>query len=407
MPRRMVLLLALAACAPAPEVDDRPVEHTGPVETYGFLTRLGDDTVAAERISRSATALVSDAVDQWPIVRQRHTEFAIAPDGRLSRMVMEITTPSGTTEDDRFRRVLARFTPDSVHVTIHQASRTTARSFATEGALTVPHVSMLYGVIEFEIMAALQRAASVDSGQELLFRQFYPDRDVGPSFVLHRGRVVPQGPGRIELRHDWLAGTGVVTVDTAGRLLHYDGDRTTYKVQVERLADPPDVEAIAASLVARERAAGPRALSVRDTARGTIGPATLEVDYGRPIARGRVLLGNVISYDRVWRTGANAATQFTTSAPLTIGGLDLPAGSYTLWTVPHRDGAELILNAETGQWGTGYDATRDVGRVPLRVEDLATPVDTFTIAVVPRDGRSGALTFAWGPFRWTAEVVVR
>ena len=61
-------------------------------------------------------------------------------------------------------------------------------------------------------------------------------------------------------------------------------------------------------------------LSVRDTARATIGAASFSVDYSRPLARGRTLLGNVISYDRVWRTGANAATQFTTSAPITIGG---------------------------------------------------------------------------------------
>lgn len=406
MHRPLVLLLALAACAAPADLDDRPVVHTGPVETHGFITRLGVDTVAAERISRSATALISDAVDRWPLVRQRHTELEIAPDGRLSRMVMDITTPSGTSEDARFRRVVAVFTPDSVHVTIRQASGTTGRSFATEGALTVPHVSMLYGVIEFEIAAALQRAEAPDSGQELPFRQFYPDRDVGPSFVLHRGRVIPLGPGRVELRHDWLAGAGDVTVDSLGRMLHYDGDRSTYKVQVDRLDDPPDVAAIGAALAAAEQRTGARALSVRDTARGTIGTAELEVDYGRPIARGRELLGNVVPYDRVWRTGANAATQFTTSAPLTVGGLDLPAGSYTLWTVPRRDGADLVVNGETGQWGTSYDASRDVGRVPLRVERAEPAVDTFTVTIVPRDARHGELVLSWGPFRWSAAIDV-
>ena len=167
------------------------------------------------------------------------------------------------------------------------------------------------------------------------FRQFYPDRDVGPSFTLHKGYVIPHAGGKVELRHDWLAGTGDVTVDSSGRMLTYSGTRSTYKVAVTRTATPPDVEAIGSRLAAAEQRTGQQQLSVRDTARATIGAATFSVDYGRPMARGRTLLGDVISYDRVWRTGANAATQFTTSAPITLAGLSLPAGTYTLWTAPH------------------------------------------------------------------------
>src|SRR6185369_1251224 len=99
------------------------------------------------------------------------------------------------------------------------------------------------------------------------------------------------------------------------------------KVAVVRTTTVPDIDSIADRLAAAERRTGQRQLSVRDTARATIGAATFSVDYGRPLARGRVLLGNVISYDRVWRTGANAATQLTTSAPITLAGLSLPAGT--------------------------------------------------------------------------------
>ena len=106
-------------------------------------------------------------------------------------------------------------------------------------------------------------------------------------------------------------------------------------------------------------------LSVRDTARATIGAATLSVDYGRPLARGRVLLGNILPFDEVWRTGANAATQFTTSAPITLAGMRVPAGTYTLWTVPRKDGhADLIVNKQSGQWGTEYDEKQDLGKAP-------------------------------------------
>ena len=164
----------------------------------------------------------------------------------------------------------------------------------------------------------------------------------------------------MELRHSWLSGTGDVTVDTSGRMLAYSGVRSTYKVAVERTNTPPDIDSIGDRLAAAERRTGlSQARHRRDTARGSIGAAAILVDYGRPLARGRTLLGDVISYDRIWRTGANAATQLTTSAPITLAGLSLPAGTYTLWTVPRVHGVDLIVNRQTGQWGTEYSRAKD------------------------------------------------
>jgi hypothetical protein len=298
---------------------------------------------------------------------------------------------------------------ERVSISVRDSSGARDTSFATRGAITVPHVSMMYSVIELEIAAALRQAAATGlaQGDSVMFRQFYPDRDVGPSFTLHRGYVHPRPGGKVELRHDWLAGTGDVTVDSAGRMLTYSGQRTTYKVGVSRTATPPDIDAIGDRLAAAERRTGQQQLSVRDTTRATIGGARFTVDYGRPLARGRTLLGNVISYDRVWRTGANAATQFTTSAPITLAGLSLPAGTYTLWTVPHVGGVDLIVNKQTGQWGTEYSRAQDLGRAPMKVDSVNTPVDKFTIAIEPSDARHGTLVMSWGTFRWTAPVFVQ
>jgi hypothetical protein len=115
----------------------------------------------------------------------------------------------------------------------------------------------------------------------------------------------------------------------------------------------------------------------------------------------------VIPYDRVWRTGANAATQFTTSAPVTLAGLLLPAGTYTLWTAPHVSRVDLIVNKQTGQWGTSYDRAQDLGTAPMKSDSVATPVEKFTISIEPSDAKHGTLTMAWGPFRWTAPIVVK
>lgn len=398
MTRSQLFVLLLLACHPAP-----PPEH------YGFVAVLGNDTVAVERIARSPTRLVTDGVDRWPFVRRRHSEFDLAPDGTIRHMVMDVRTPNGRTPAERGRRVTADFSGEKVSISVRDSAGVRDTAFATGGAITVPHVSMMYSVIELEIGAALRRAAATKlaPGDSILFRQFYPDRDVGPSFVLHRGWVHPEAGGKVELRHDWLSGTGDVTVDSAGRMLTYSGVRSTYKVAVARTAAPPDIDSLTTRFAAAEHATGLQQLSVRDTTRATIGAAALTVDYGRPLARGRTLLGNVIPYDRVWRTGANAATQLTTSAPITLAGLSLPAGTYTLWTVPHVHGVDLIVNRQTGQWGTEYRRAMDLGTAPMTSDSVDPPVEKFTISIEARDARHGTLAMVWGAFRWTVPILVQ
>ncbi len=388
----------LAACA-----------DSGPTEQYGFVTLLGRDTVSVERVSRSPGRMVSDIVDRFPFVRQRHSEFELTADGRIKRMVMDVRTPSGATPAARGRRVIADVSDDGVRISVRDSAGVRDTAFTATNAIIVPHVSMMYSVIELEVAAALRRAAAqgLKAGEGVQFRQFYPDRDVGPSFTLHQGVVKPLDNTRVELRHDWLAGAGDITVDSAGRMLTYAGARSTYLVVVTRTAELPDVEAIGAQFAQAEQRAGANQLSVRDTARASIGIATLSVDYSRPLARGRALLGAVIPFNSVWRTGANAATHFTTSAPITVAGLKLAAGTYTLWTIPRPDGVDLVVNTQTGQWGTGYNQTRDLGRAPLQTQVLTDTVEKFTVDITSRDSKRGELSLSWGTFRWTAPIQVQ
>ena len=123
--------------------------------------------------------------------------------------------------------------------------------------------------------------------------------------------------------------------------------------------------------------------------------------------RGRKLLGDMIPYDRVWRTGANAATQFTTSAPIKLAGMQVPAGTYTLWTVPHTNGADLIVNKETGQWGTEYRSSHNLGTAKMTTEASSSPVEAFTISIVQSAEKHGILVMEWGSFKWTAPIEVQ
>jgi hypothetical protein len=392
----VVLALTLVACAAG-----------APPERYGYLALLGRDTVSVERVTRTGNTLVSDEVDRFPRVRRRHTTITLGRDGGIRRLEMDIRTPSEPAAQ-QLRHVVVDVGDDSVTITKRDSTGVVRRAFASGGALTMGQLPQMYSLTDLYFQAALARAesAKLAPGDSVGLRQFYIDREFD-RFPLGRGFVRPLANQRAELWHDWLSGVGEATFDSSRHMLAYSGARSTYKVDVKRLAEQPDVEAIGERFAALEtRQGGAAQLSVRDTARGEIGAARFTVDYGRPLARGRVLLGNVVPYNYVWRTGANAATQFSTSVPIVLGGLRLPAGMYTLWTVPREQGVDLIVNSQTGQWGTGYNRQLDVGRSAMTRAALAAPVEKFTISIVPTDGRHGTLVMEWGTFRWTAPIVI-
>ena len=166
-------------------------------------------------------------------------------------------------------------------------------------------------------------------------------------------------------------------------------------------ATPASAEAPAETVMA----SAPAQASPRDTARGTAGAATVLVDYGRPSRRGRGIFGGLVPYDQVWRTGANAATTIVFGAPVQLGGRPVDAGTYTLYSVPARNGWTLVVNRQTGQWGTSYDQAQDLVRVPMEVSRAATPVDTFTISV--ESGENARLVFAWDTLQGTVTVKAR
>ena len=139
--------------------------------------------------------------------------------------------------------------------------------------------------------------------------------------------------------------------------------------------------------------AGERAASPRDTVRGTVGSAELLVDYGRPSRRSREIFGALVPYGQVWRTGANAATTLVVGAPVQLGGQPLPAGTYTLYSLPAAGEWTLIVNGQTGQWGTEYAEARDVLRVPMTVSRIE-PVDTFRITI-EGGAAEGRMVLAW------------
>jgi hypothetical protein len=139
----------------------------------------------------------------------------------------------------------------------------------------------------------------------------------------------------------------------------------------------------------------------------TIGAATITIDYARPSMRGRKIMGELVPYDKVWRTGANAATTLKTSAALEIGGTLVPAGTYTLYTLPGEKAWKLIINKQTGQWGTQYDQAQDLARVDLKAGATAGPVEQFAITLAGTGAAAGLLTMEWENTKLTIPFAVK
>lgn len=131
---------------------------------------------------------------------------------------------------------------------------------------------------------------------------------------------------------------------------------------------------------------------------------TVTIDYSRPSAKGRKVMGGLVPYGQVWRTGANEATSFVTTADLSIGGTTVPAGKYTLYSLPGENAWKLIINKETGQWGTKYDEKQDLSRIDMKVAKTGAPVEQFTISLDKAGADSATLKLEWENTSGSVEI---
>ena len=130
--------------------------------------------------------------------------------------------------------------------------------------------------------------------------------------------------------------------------------------------------------------------------------ANVSVTYGRPYLRDRVVGETVEPLEgSVWRLGADEATTLVTDGDIMVGAAHVPAGEYTLWTLTTGDATELIINAETGQWGTAYDPSRDLDRTAMTVGTLDTPAEQLTLFLENRE-----LRFEWGSMVASVPILV-
>jgi hypothetical protein len=155
-------------------------------------------------------------------------------------------------------------------------------------------------------------------------------------------------------------------------------------------------------------------VSPADVSGAVIDGSRVTVYYGRPYTKdpktgeARKIWGGLVPFGQVWRTGANEATMLVTQQPLDFGGVTIPAGAVTLFTLPQEDGtAKLIINRQLGQWGSQYDEKQDIARVDLKNDTLPNPVDQFTMSVEKNPAGGGMLKMSWENTQYSVPFTVK
>jgi hypothetical protein len=388
----LIVLGAVAGCATtgsgsAGDVVAASRPTTDAVDSAVFVTRLGVDTVAIERVVYAPRRVDADVLLRIPATTRTQYVLERSPGGELARMEA-ITQHPLARRDPPTRRESVTRVGDSLLVETHSDSQARRRTVASADTHVLPFIDVVHW--PFELALTRARAAGQPRAEQPLLSgsrvQSFPIADLGPDSmtITHPAR-----------------GTMRVRVDARGRLMALDAGATTRKLLVERRPWMSDEAMRQIATRWTERDAAGRslgALSGRAKLDVAVAGARIGADYGTPSKRGREIWGTLVPFGQVWRTGANQATHFTTDRDIVLGsGADtllVPAGRYTLFSIPQRDGGLLIVSRQTGQAGTAYDPAHDLGRVRLTARPLAEPVEVFTIAANP-EGAGGVLRLQW------------
>ena len=367
-----------------------------------IVTRLGTDTVGIERYTRTSSKLEGDLVLKYPRVRTFHYVAELGPRGEIRSMTTTVRRPGTDASAAPLAEVKSTFA-DSVAVVEMQRA---GQRDTTGSGRKIYHGNVVgtmftepaaYGPYE-------QILASSRLGRDsAVYALIGPGGGPVPSIILRR-----RGADTVAFTSTFFPGwVEVARVDSRGNIQSVDASATTVKTTAQRVANL-DFDGLVKSWAAYESTRGGAIgqMSPPDTVRANVAGANIQVAYSRPGKRGRKIFGNIVPWNEVWRTGANAATMFTTDKDLVIGGTTVPAGKYTLWTLPSANGAKLIINSETGQWGTDYHADKDFTRVDLQTKMLTQPVEQFEIGVVPQTS-GGLLRMAWDDREYSIPFAVK
>ncbi|WP_268122129.1 DUF2911 domain-containing protein [Roseivirga pacifica] len=374
--KKLVLLMltafAISACSSGTEKES---------STTYFVTKLGNDTLAIERINYGNNSISADVLLRSPNISLTSYQLAWNENNQLISMRAEDVTDLGG-----FGKGTGTVTQriaengDSLAITATFRGNEMTYNLANDQKL-LPFIDMVHW--PFDI--ALQRAHASKSDST---HQYLISGRRASDFIIHN-----TAGNDFTLRHP-SRGVMLVKTNDKGQLTWLDAKNTTRKLIVER-TNTLNFDELVAHYVVHDKENSPfGTLSPAQEGEFSFKGSDFKVTYGSPLKRGRDIYGGIVSYGNRWRTGANRATHFSTSKPIQINGNTVPAGEYTLFTIPEEDGGTLIINKQTGQNGQSYDESRDLMRVPMSRKSQDDVTESFTIEVVETE-KGGQLQLTW------------
>jgi hypothetical protein len=167
-------------------------------------------------------------------------------------------------------------------------------------------------------------------------------------------------------------------------------------------------------LAQQKKVASTGGTSPHETTSAVIDGSRVTITYGRPFTKDpktgepRKIWGGLVPWDKAWRTGSDEATLLVTQQPLVIGDTTIPAGAYTLYTVPSESGAsKLAFCTKIGAWGVPVNEKNDLARVDMKKETLEKPLDQFTMAVAKNPSGGGVIKLMWEDTQFSVPFTVK
>jgi len=366
-------------------------------ESGAFVVTLGRDTTVIEQYRRSGITIEGDMLIRTQrAVVARHYIGTLNANGSMARF--EVVNRQAANAQGPVIHIVSTFGETTTVVITRDTAQQTIRVATPGGGL--PFLSYSYAL--YELIG--RRGAT--TGKDTVLTVAAGQDEPTALIVKHARR------DSLSVAFAGDVGPTLFTVDKDGNIQTVDGRFSTKKVTARRLAKV-DFPGLLAAFQSRPLGQA----SPPDSVRVTIAGASIALDYSRPSMRGRTIFGPgtvtprpVVPWGEVWRTGANFATRLTTTADIVLGGQTIPAGTYTLWTLPSATGWKLIVNKQTkapcktaaecsdpkraNLWGTDYAADSDLVRVDLPAMQVAQPVEQFTMGVDAQDA-GGVLWMAW------------
>lgn len=367
-------------------------DETTDANSAAFVTYLGNDTLAVEEFEKREDGITARVVLRSPRTTLSSYELTLDESGGIASMTRtDHSLKQGFSGEGEVVQSIQK-EGDSLMIEMQ-----TSEGMQNFSAPYEPGVLPFIDMVHWPYELALNRAAEADGdtlNQPLLTGNRLSD------FVIAEIQV-----DSMTIRHPFRGVMGV-DVSEGGNLQMLDAGLTTRKLKVHR-QESADFEQIAEKFAAADQQGNPFGeLSEAKSGEFSFGGANFRIEYGSPEKRGRTLFGGVVPWGELWRTGANRATHFYTSSALQFGDLSVPAGEYTLFTIPEQDGGTLIINKETGQNGRAYDESMDLGRVSMDISQQDESTEAFTITMEETEW-GGVIKLIWGETVFSADFRIQ